>query len=181
MAVYFTSDTHFGHKNIIKYCDRPFADVAEMDAALIRNWNNVVGPDDTVYHLGDFAFAGAERIKEILAQLNGKVVLVLGNHDNVTVATRLMSVFERPDEGRFYDVIESADLKSYGYDVYLAHHPMPYTIPDGMKMQLCGHVHELWKIKSSRYSTVLNVGVDQWDYTPVSLDEVLRQLGLQAH
>lgn len=175
MAVFFTSDTHFGHKNIIRYCDRPFADVEQMDKELIRRWNNVVSDDDTVYHLGDFAFAGTRRIEEILAQLNGKKILVLGNHDNATTMTRLMSL-----GGPLYDVLPDADLLGYGYQVYLGHHPIPYTIPNGWKHQICGHVHELWKVKTSRYSTVVNVGVDVWDYTPVPMLEVLRQLGLQA-
>lgn len=54
--VFFTSDTHFGHKAIIGFCDRPFSSVEEMTEVLVENWNSVVGPTDTIYHLGDFAF-----------------------------------------------------------------------------------------------------------------------------
>lgn len=78
---FFTSDIHFGHKNIIKYSNRPFANVDEMDATLISNWNSVVPKDGVVFSLGDFAFCKIGRIIEILSQLNGKVVMVGGNHD----------------------------------------------------------------------------------------------------
>ncbi|MEM9701635.1 MAG: metallophosphoesterase, partial [Planctomycetota bacterium] len=85
MQIFFTSDTHFGHANVIKNCDRPFADVGEMDEALIANWNAVVGPKDVVYHLGDFAFRAKRKPREYLARLNGTVHLVKGNHDEETL------------------------------------------------------------------------------------------------
>jgi len=82
MATFFTSDTHFGHANIIKLCQRPYASVEEMDAALIANWNEIVKPEDTVYHLGDFAFrAGGKRAAEIAHQLNGTIWITEGNHE----------------------------------------------------------------------------------------------------
>jgi len=80
MSIFFTSDTHFGHENIIKYCKRPFKDAAEMDKVLIRNWNRVVGPNDLVYHLGDFAVGGGPA-GPYLDQLNGRIILIHGNHD----------------------------------------------------------------------------------------------------
>lgn len=82
--IYFTSDTHFGHKNIIKYQPETrghFTSVDEMDDTLISNWNAHVTPQDTVYHLGDFAFTNQGRIREILNQLNGTLHIVTGNHD----------------------------------------------------------------------------------------------------
>jgi calcineurin-like phosphoesterase family protein len=80
MEIYFTSDTHFGHRNIIKYCDRPFSSVEEMDETLIQNWNSVVGPRDTIYHLGDFAM-GREDPKVYFNRLNGNKFLLAGSHD----------------------------------------------------------------------------------------------------
>src|SRR5258708_12137402 len=86
MTVYFTSDTHFGHANIIRYCDRPFATVEEMDEAMIANWNAVVGRGDDVWHLGDFGWSrDATRIRSIFHQLNGRKRLVIGNHDGKEV------------------------------------------------------------------------------------------------
>ena len=84
MTIHFTSDTHFGHKNIIGFQTEArgmFASVAEMDATMIANWNGVVGKGDVVYHLGDFAFAPQGRIREVLNQLNGHIRLLVGNHD----------------------------------------------------------------------------------------------------
>src|SRR2546429_527154 len=78
---FFTSDTHFGHANIIPYCSRPFASVPEMNEALIARWNDCVGPDDTVYHLGDFAMGLKSLWPEYRRRLNGKIVFTLGNHD----------------------------------------------------------------------------------------------------
>ncbi len=78
--VFYIADTHFGHANIIKHCNRPFESADEMDNTLIENWNNVVGKDDIVIVVGDFAFKGATHT-EYLAKLNGKIYLVRGNHD----------------------------------------------------------------------------------------------------
>jgi len=80
-TVYFTSDTHFSHKNIIEYCGRPFTDVEHMNAALVDAWNHTVSPDDTVYHLGDIALGGIPKTLEIIRQLNGHKILIPGNHD----------------------------------------------------------------------------------------------------
>lgn len=83
--VFITSDTHFGHTNIIKYCNRPFTSAEEMDEQLIKNWNSVVGPDDVVIHCGDFAlYHDKEKIAEVVQRLNGRKILILGNHDHHT-------------------------------------------------------------------------------------------------
>src|ERR1700680_540882 len=109
MATLFTSDTHFGHENIIKYCARPFKTSWEMDAAMVNNWNGVVGPPDTVYHLGDFAFgrgAQPEYISKIAKQLHGKIHLIIGNHEKIAqgMPWRFASI-------KHYDEIEVEDQK----------------------------------------------------------------------
>lgn len=78
---HFTADTHFSHGNIVRYSHRPFANVREMDECLIERWNQVVRPEDTVYHLGDVCLGSPGRAKEILSKLNGSIHLILGNHD----------------------------------------------------------------------------------------------------
>ena len=80
---WITSDTHFGHKGILSFCPktRPYADVDEMNEAMIRDWNRKVAPDDTVYHLGDVAFMPWEKAVQLLNRLNGKKILIKGNHD----------------------------------------------------------------------------------------------------
>lgn len=82
MEHWFTSDAHFFfHKNIIKYCNRPFIDVQSMNETLINNWNSVVSPGDVVYSLGDFAMGKIGEIKDVLSRLNGKLHMITGNHD----------------------------------------------------------------------------------------------------
>ncbi|MGE5550034.1 MAG: metallophosphoesterase [Bacteroidota bacterium] len=81
-AIWFTSDTHFSHANIIKYCKRPFASVEEMDAALVDGWNDTVGPDDTVYHLGDFTLGDIKRFVKWVSRLNGQIKVLPGSHDH---------------------------------------------------------------------------------------------------
>lgn len=85
--LYFTSDTHFGHNNIIDYQNRPFKDADEMDETLIENWNRVVPENGIVYHLGDFALSSSERAGKILDQLNGReIYLIKGNHEHSALA-----------------------------------------------------------------------------------------------
>lgn len=129
--IWITSDTHFHHRNIIKYEaeSRPFKDRDEMDAELVKRWNAVVGPSDVVFHLGDFAFAGRNYISSIAHQLNGRKILLLGNHDRENmidwISCGFDSVHERPFvlDGRFI----------------LSHEPLD-SIPDGM-VNIYGHVH----------------------------------------
>ena len=78
---FFTSDTHFNHANIIRFCNRPFKDVTQMNETLIANWNSVIDKDDTVFHLGDFCLGGAAEWTQVLNRLNGKIYLIMGNHD----------------------------------------------------------------------------------------------------
>lgn len=79
-GLWFTSDTHFKHSKILEFCNRPFNTIEEHDQTLINNWNSVIGPDDTVFHLGDFVFGGFPKWKEIRDQLNGHIILIVGNH-----------------------------------------------------------------------------------------------------
>ena len=82
MKVFIISDTHFNHANIIKYCNRPFKDTKEMYEAMIKNWNETVSNNDIVIHLGDFGLSNKEYIASIIKRLNGKKILIMGNHDN---------------------------------------------------------------------------------------------------
>ena len=79
--LFFSSDHHFGHKGVLHYCDRPWDNTLDMDNEMVKRWNNVVSPNDTVYHLGDFALCHNKIAKEILASLNGTLYLIKGNHD----------------------------------------------------------------------------------------------------
>ena len=163
---WFTSDTHFGHKTVIQYCDRPFRNVVEMNEELIRRWNAVVKETDTVYHLGDFSFLGSMRTKEIVASLNGRKILIRGNHDS------------KPH--RFFERVEDWIIMEIGgAQVLLSHYPFLGQQMDDRDFSdrqlrfdgrwlLHGHVHTAWKVKDR----MINVGVDQWAYAPVSEDEI---------
>jgi calcineurin-like phosphoesterase family protein len=179
---YFTSDTHFGHTNIIKYCNRPFANAGEMDRAMVVNWNAIIKPEDTIYHLGDVSFSSPERTKHILANLNGYKILILGNHDR--------SEFKMKDWG-FNEVHKSLRINlSNGVEANLSHYPYRGTpddnhvtkfdhknlIDDG-RLLINGHVHDDWKTRPGRFKNhMINVGVDQWDFKPISEYQLLEFL-----
>lgn len=162
MATLFTSDTHFGHANIIKYCNRPFKSFAEMDNEMVHRWNTVVQPSDAVYHLGDFAFgrdATDEYIANIAHRLNGNVHFILGNHDkNIQ---RLDWFFESIKP---YDEIEveGQRIVLFHYGLRTWHHDLRGV------WQLYGHSHG----GLPPFGKSLDIGVDSWAYTPVSFEEL---------
>lgn len=176
-GIYFTSDLHFGHQNILRFCNRPWKTTEEMDEALIANWNSVVGPDDIVFNLGDFAFAPNWRWKEILSRLNGHHYLILGNHDiSRFPGEYIMSLFE--------GVEQQMILKIDGRLVYLNHYPFlcyggTWRDPKSAVYQLFGHVHSSPNISGKDSDKLVNlfpfqydVGVDNNNYTPISWKQV---------
>lgn len=179
--IFFTSDTHFCHANIIKLCGRPFNDVKEMNEVLIENWNNTVGPNDIIYHLGDFCFAGSAEWHSILGRLNGRIHLIIGNHDEKNLRQGYEQLFER--------IVPQARLFIEGYNVYLNHYPFmcypgykPYTI------QLFGHIHSSHSkfdgldaviAKKSLQPSQYDVGVDWNNFTPISWREVIEKIKYQ--
>jgi calcineurin-like phosphoesterase family protein len=186
--IYFTSDPHFWHANVIRYCSRPFASIEEMNGALIKNWNDVVKPDDVVYCLGDFslAFRPVEAYSSIL---NGTKYLVPGNHDFCHSYHKKARSKENRDkwikqyEAHGWIVLpEQTTLDIPGVAVVnMCHHPYylvgteisddkyeKWRPKDDGRWLLCGHVHEKWKVAGR----MINVGVDQWDFRPVSIEEI---------
>ena len=170
--IFFTSDTHFGHTNIIQYCNRPFTDIDQMNEVMIKNWNDRVALGDVVYHLGDFSMGPKENVY-IRRCLNGKLILVKGNHDRKDPLLK---------EAGFDEIHRKLEIEIDGYRLYLAHIPMHLDAgerwyPDELKTQppkyydyfLCGHVHQQWK----RNGKTINVGVDVSNYVPLTLAELL--------
>jgi len=169
--LFFTADTHFHHKRAIPLNDRPFKDVDHMNSELIRRWNNRVTDNDTVVVLGDFCLAGVNKTRDIISQLNGEKILILGNHD----------VFNhKPNkwvEMGFRRVKHSGLL--YGFGIAMSHYPYAGQEHDGRKFELAlqdggmpllhGHVHKQW----TRKGRMFNVGVDVRDYEPKTLEELL--------
>ena len=121
------SDTHFFHENIIEYAERPFKSVEEMNNHMISKWNEVISPEDTIYHLGDFAM-GKENVAELVTQLNGKIILILGNHD------RKGKQWFR--EQGFVDAVKEVSIGKF----LLTHRPKREGLPDGM-INIHGHMH----------------------------------------
>jgi calcineurin-like phosphoesterase family protein len=182
MTTWFTADLHFGHANIIQYCARPFLDVDSMNNVLVDRWNESVKPADTVWVLGDVALGRIDETLELVGELNGRKVLLAGNHDrcwsghgdksapwieryldagfdevrhgevNITVGRRTMRASHFPYRGDSHD-----------HDRYVDHRPV-----DSGAWLLHGHVHERWRQRGR----MVNVGVDAWDYRPVSEAQV---------
>lgn len=163
---WFTSDTHFGHRNILGKAGRAFADVHEMDEALIGNWNYRVKPGDTVYHLGDFSFARPDDTIRIVKRLNGQIRLVPGNHDS-----------DRMQRGLTYAGVEVLPPLYHtsidGRALVLCHFPMlTWKSAHYGAWHLHGHSHGRGKWQSS---TRLDVGVDALPekYRPYSWPEIV--------
>lgn len=176
--IWFTSDLHFGHRNIMKFCNRPWENVEEMDKALINNWNSVVGKNDIVFDLGDFAFASNSKWKYILNQLNGRHYLILGNHDvSRYPGDKTMELFERVE----HQMIVKIDDRY----VYLNHYPYlcyggSYRGHDQGIWQLFGHVHSRPNDTGKDHDRLsmlfpyqYDVGVDNNNYYPVSWNQIV--------
>jgi len=158
--IWFAADLHLGHWNIVKYCKRPFTSVAEMDKALIENWNSVVGKDDFVYHLGDFALGSRDKIKFYEDQLNGKIIHIKGNHDN---------------HNFIGSNIQSAVIEMFGKRIRLVHNAY-FNYTDDVDIVLCGHVHDKWKWFKKGKIDFINVGVDAWFYHPIGMKQIVKFL-----
>lgn len=179
--LWFTSDTHWFHSNIIEYCSRGFFDVTEMDRQLITNWNSRVSPIDHVFHLGDFAFSSnIERITKLVNELHGHIHLIKGNHDDQNKFDReaIISLFDTVDDNVYLHV-EDEEIE-HGQDIFLSHYPM-FVWPKNQKgsWQLFGHIHSGPKSTGSdSYITKLlkpsqyDVGVDNNNMAPISYQEL---------
>lgn len=182
--IWFTSDLHFNHANIIRFCNRPWKTTEEMDKALISNWNSVVKPNDLIFDLGDFAFADRDKWIELLKQLNGKHYLILGNHDITRwPGNKVLPLFER--------VEHQLTLKIDGRKVYLNHYPFlcyggTYRDNTSKVYQLFGHVHSGPNCSGLDKDRLINlfpyqydVGVDNNNYTPISWEQVKDKINNQ--
>jgi len=181
MKTFFTSDTHFNHESILKYCARPWSSVSEMNEALISFWNEVVTPEDTVYHLGDFAMGDRDLIPSVLSRLNGRIILIRGNHDK-TYSLKY-----------FPEVHDRIVLDMNGHMLELVHNPSHAQMIHEKGITFCGHVHEKWSFKDTgnhisadviedheyrhgefyTKTKIYNVGIDVRGYTPRTFEEIV--------
>lgn len=169
--IFFTSDTHFGHHNIIKYTGRPFTSVYEMDEALIKNWNSVVGKNDTVYHIGDFSFRGPAATDSIISRLHGNIFLVPGNHDRNFYKHGKIRVL--PELSEVY--INDSDAHRGQQRIVLCHYALRvWNKRHHGAWHLYGHSHG--SLLDDPASRSFDVGVDCWNYTPVSYTQVKEKM-----
>jgi calcineurin-like phosphoesterase family protein len=168
--IFFTSDTHFHHANILEFCSRPWGDIKIHDEALIQNWNDVVPEDGIVFHGGDLIWTGKiDWIKHVVGRLNGRIYLTLGNHDYQNRLDRevFKSIFA--DVQDMYYILPK-DVKP----VLLCHYPLMYWRSG--YIHLHGHVHSgpnsttTDKVPPHPYR--YDIGVDAWDYKPVSYHKI---------
>lgn len=173
MTTWFTSDTHYGHANVIGFCDRPFMDVVHMENALAGAHNAIVKPDDIVYHLGDFIWSPkpAEWLR-IFDMLNGRFRIIRGNHD-LPLRKNLALMLAHP---KIEWVKDYAEEKIDGIKVVLCHYPLgTWNRARHGSFHLHGHCHGTWTQsfpRSIAHGRSMDVGVDCWDYRPLSFENV---------
>jgi len=174
VTVFFMADNHFSHVNILKFCNRPFANVREMDAEMVRRWNEVVRDDDVVYHLGDFtlgANAGWFR------RLRGTVKVVPGGHDKRWLRQHAKNPY-RTASGKIVEVLPPLFTLEIPRGkrplvVALCHYPMlSWDRSHHGSIHLHGHSHGKIPAETSGKGVRIDVGVDVWNFRPVSLGEV---------
>lgn len=176
--LFFTSDTHWHHANILQFCHRPWSDIRTHDSALIQNWNKIVPKNGTVFHLGDFAMTGRiDYVRELVAQLNGTIYLVMGNHDYQNRFER--EVMKEIFGGRCIDsaeiTVNDETLPNKHVNFHCTHYPMLFWHRGSYHLH--GHVHsgllstanEKVPFHPMRY----DVGVDNNNYCPISYNDLI--------
>ena len=155
--IYLASDHHWFHKNIIKYANRHFSSVEEMDALMIDDWNKTISSKDTIYHLGDFAFGNKNQITELVSRLNGTKILIKGNHEKKSAKWY--------QECGFNSVIDGGVILD---DYYLLTHKPIHINELSPFVNIHGHTHQ-HNMSSKCY---INVSVEQINYTPMLFEKI---------
>lgn len=187
--IFFSSDSHFFHHNIISYCDRPFSSKEHMNEVMVQRWNESIGPDDTIYYLGDFSLSFMA-VEKIMPKLNGIKYLIPGNHDlchsfnkKSRKPENLLMWKQKYQDHGWIVLPERVDIDLPGIgNIQMCHHPFmennvgdfvdkyaKWRPQDDGRWLLCGHIHEKWLTKGRQ----INVGVDVWDFRPVSLTQIV--------
>jgi calcineurin-like phosphoesterase family protein len=183
--LYFTSDLHLHHANVIKHDSRPFTSVEEMNEELIANWNKTISKDDIVFYLGDISFGNFTKTKESVDRLNGKIHFIMGNHDNWKIISKLdrfesvsglMDIYVKDDE------ITDKKLGSYQH-IVLCHYPIvSWNRQHYGAWHLFGHTHHSFYTKGNQINDelykrkCLDMGTNGWGYYPASYDQVKKEM-----
>lgn len=177
MAIFFTSDLHLGHENIVLKSRLQFSDIAEMDEYIIQQWNRKVGSQDEVYILGDFSFRAKTPVADYLSRLKGRKHLIIGNHDASWMK-------HMPDAEQYFESIEMMKLLKYQKKMLtLCHYPMlewPMSrySDAGASFLIHGHIHDCttldaYAVIKERLPHALNCGVDINHFEPVTFEELV--------
>ena len=188
MSRWWTSDHHFGHANIIKYCNRPFVDVDEMNNVMVDRWNDCVVDSDEVWVLGDLILGPLTAILGAhVARLKGRKILVPGNHDSCWQgqkrgARQRLAYY---NIGGIHSIVDNPKpVTLAGETVLINHFPYDPEIPERPVQfaqwrpaneggwLLCGHIHERWRQEGKQ----INVGVDAWGFAPVNDDALIKMV-----
>ena len=168
MNTFFTADLHLGHKNIIRYCGRPFSTIEEMDETIVRNWNAKVNIGDLVYVVGDFAFGQREQVVRYANFLNGNKILITGNHDNIG----------QPKNYGFIEKWPIREIKVEGQHITLSHYAMRvWNKSHYDAWMLYGHSHGTLEPQGKSW----DVGVDYNNFSPLSFEEVKQIMEKRPH
>lgn len=182
--IFFTSDLHFGHANIIKFDNRPFSSVEEMDKELIHRWNDKVAKGDLVYVLGDLIWKSKnnDEAAKLIESLNGQIILIKGNHDRFLDNSKIKNALSGVKD---YDDIRVKLADGTDKRCILSHYFIPmYNGHRSGAIHLHGHSHTTEEAKlelkiakelneQGMKNEIYNVGCMYWDYAPVTLDEIL--------
>lgn len=162
--VFMIGDLHLSHSNIIKYCYRPFSTIEEMNETLIENWNKIVGKEDKVFMMGDFALCGKEKIIEFGNRLKGRKTLILGNHEGASLKTYYEASFEMISK---YPILFN--------EFFILSHEPQYVQENGVYANIFAHVHTnpMYKSVSSRSFCV---SAERINYTPISFEIIKKQM-----
>lgn len=167
--IYVTSDLHFYHDNILTFENRPFKDVEHMNQEMIKIWNKTVSDDDLVYILGDFSFGNGYQTNEILKSLNGRKILIVGNHDYFLDDKKF-------DRSLFEDIQDCLKTQIYGRNFFMCHYPLSSCTRK--MISLYGHVHsnEIGGLHSTDKIELrsYNVGVDVNNFKPINIKKIIK-------
>lgn len=169
MAIYLTSDIHWFHKGIIQHAKRPFASIEEMHEVIIANWNRVVTPNDDVYYVGDFSFGTDAQTRELRKRLNGRIHLILGNHDKKI--DKIKDLFVWVKDVYMLKVHDPDALDGKTQRIFLSHYAHRVWDRSHHGVWHCyGHSHG--NLAQDWNSNSTDVGTDCWNFTPVSYQQL---------
>lgn len=169
MEIYFSSDQHYFHKNIIKYCNRPFSSIEEMNEQLIENHNSIVKKKDTIYYLGDFGFSSVSNLKSIISRLNGSKYLILGNHDS----SIQKSMKDFIGSNLFVDISIYKEINIDKQHINLFHYPMAtWNKRFHKSWHFHGHCHGNFTPDAFRIDVGVDCLFDGRKYFPISFEQI---------